>query len=180
MRPLNYFIWLPTDWPEMMIDAAINYNIANGITIAERNARYVDYYCFGADAKKFSIVNNFYLVNLDLLQNYGHYFKEKANLLIDHFEKDKIILSNTIEIDDSALTNQFYLSNLSNRQLQCANLLLEGNTVKEIAAYLNLSPRTIETYIDHLKHKLNCHTKTDLIVKLTKLKLVNQSLNNLT
>lgn len=55
---------------------------------------------------------------------------------------------------------------LSRRQISCAKLLLSGMTIKQIAAYLNLSPRTVESYVENIKTKLNCRNKTELILKL--------------
>jgi DNA-binding CsgD family transcriptional regulator len=58
---------------------------------------------------------------------------------------------------------------LSKRQSECAKLLSQGMTAKEIAAAINLSPRTIEYYIDNIKLKLNCRNKTELAATLTKI-----------
>lgn len=73
---------------------------------------------------------------------------------------------NKIENAIGAEYNNVYLSK---QQLICAKLLLKGMTAKEIANYLNLSPRTIESYIDVIKNKLGCHNKTELILKLSEL-----------
>ena len=51
--------------------------------------------------------------------------------------------------------------------MSCANLLLTGMTQKEIALRLKLSPRTVESYINTLRHKFNCRNRTELIFKLT-------------
>lgn len=56
-------------------------------------------------------------------------------------------------------------TSLSQRQSECLFLLLRGKTAKDIAKALNLSPRTVEAYIEQLKYKLSCTTKQDLIEK---------------
>lgn len=60
---------------------------------------------------------------------------------------------------------------LSSREKQCAYFLLNGMTAKEIGHQLGLSNRTIETYIEHIKIKLQCRNKTQLIIALTKISL---------
>lgn len=55
---------------------------------------------------------------------------------------------------------------LSKRELDCASLLLNGLTSKEMGSHLSLSYRTIEDYINSLKRKFNARNKSDLIVKL--------------
>ena len=54
---------------------------------------------------------------------------------------------------------------LSNRELQCLELILQNKITKQIANLLNLTTRTAETYIENLKKKLDCHTKNEMVVK---------------
>lgn len=53
-------------------------------------------------------------------------------------------------------------SKLSKRERQCLHFLLQGKTIKEIAAYLSLSPRTVEYYFNNIKDKLDCWNKGEL------------------
>ena len=54
---------------------------------------------------------------------------------------------------------------LSQRQLDCLSFLVKGNTIKQIAKQLSLSPRTVEHYLEAAKDKLNCYTRAELIEK---------------
>ena len=47
------------------------------------------------------------------------------------------------------------LASLSDRELQVFRLIGEGRRTREIAPILNLSPKTIESYREHLKQKLD-------------------------
>jgi DNA-binding NarL/FixJ family response regulator len=57
--------------------------------------------------------------------------------------------------------------NLSDRELHVFQLLGTGMTTREIARSLNLSIKTIETYRDHIKTKLDLHNSTQLIHEAT-------------
>jgi DNA-binding CsgD family transcriptional regulator len=65
--------------------------------------------------------------------------------------------------------NKYKLNQLihfTNREMDCAKLILNGNKIKEIASVLRLSPRTVETYLNNLKIKLACRDKVELAIKL--------------
>lgn len=164
-NPINYFIWLPQVWPEFVIDANVNFDIANVIAIVERQDNYIDYFGYGASRNNISIYN-YYLSHLDLLQNYNRYFLLKADHLISKFEKNRIIL-----VDENIPPSKLHTreNKLSNRQQQCAFLLLQGKPSKEIASVLNLSTRTVEYYTEIMKEKLSCGNKYELIMKLQEL-----------
>jgi DNA-binding CsgD family transcriptional regulator len=52
---------------------------------------------------------------------------------------------------------------LTYREAQCIQLMLQGLTMKLIGHTLDLSPRTIEYYLNNVKQKLNCRNKKELI-----------------
>jgi DNA-binding CsgD family transcriptional regulator len=58
---------------------------------------------------------------------------------------------------------------LTQRQMQCAESLLNGRTAKETAFLLGLSTRTVEYYLGNIKLKLECRNKSELIAKLIQL-----------
>jgi DNA-binding CsgD family transcriptional regulator len=54
---------------------------------------------------------------------------------------------------------------LSTRQIECLFFLLRGKTDKDIAKIFNLSPRTVESYIQEIKFKMQCSTRGQIIDK---------------
>jgi DNA-binding NarL/FixJ family response regulator len=55
------------------------------------------------------------------------------------------------------------LERLTNRELQTLEMIGKGLSTKQIATQLNLSVKTIETYRENLKRKLNLNNSNELI-----------------
>lgn len=55
--------------------------------------------------------------------------------------------------------------NLTSRQAECLFFLLRHKTIQQISLILNLSVRTIETYVEQLKIKFYCPNKNALLEK---------------
>lgn len=51
----------------------------------------------------------------------------------------------------------------SKRQIECIQCLIDGMSAKETGSRLFLSQRTVETYLNYIKYKLNCRTKREII-----------------
>lgn len=56
--------------------------------------------------------------------------------------------------------------NFSRRELQCIDLLVKGLSAKSIANQLNLSNRTVESYIYSIKTKLKVQKSTEIVAKV--------------
>jgi DNA-binding CsgD family transcriptional regulator len=54
---------------------------------------------------------------------------------------------------------------LTSREYECVFLLIRGKSAKEIGALLSLSKRTIESYIENIKNKMDCKNKAEILVK---------------
>lgn len=54
---------------------------------------------------------------------------------------------------------------LTSRECECVFLLIRGKSAKEIGVLLSLSKRTIESYIENIKNKMNCKNKAEILVK---------------
>jgi DNA-binding NarL/FixJ family response regulator len=66
---------------------------------------------------------------------------------------------------------------LSNRELEVFQLIGKGVKTRKIAEQLNLSIKTIETYIDHIKRKMNFEDARDLILHAVQWSIDEQSQN---
>ncbi len=90
------------------------------------------------------------------------------NLLITkHLIQDPIITAKALpQPNASSLGNNVLISQLSRRERECLALLLKGNSAKQTGRALNLSPRTIESYIEAIKRKFDCRTKLEILGKL--------------
>jgi DNA-binding NarL/FixJ family response regulator len=55
------------------------------------------------------------------------------------------------------------LEKLSDREFEVFRLFGEGRTAKEIAAQLNLSPKTVSVHRDHIKEKMDFATSAEMI-----------------
>lgn len=64
-------------------------------------------------------------------------------------------------------------SELSERERECVLHLIKGKTTAQIAEILNLSSRTVESYIENVKNKLGCTTKSMLIDKVLNFGIAN-------
>jgi DNA-binding response OmpR family regulator/DNA-binding CsgD family transcriptional regulator len=72
----------------------------------------------------------------------------------------EIIRSNLAEITSSFVYNyKDYLSNLTPNQIQIADLIKQGQTTKEIASLLNLSPSTIACHRQEIRRRLSLTNK---------------------
>ncbi len=99
--------------------------------------------------------------------------KKFTNFFIDFHEQNiKLSLLNDI-LDQYAMIEDYSEFGLTNREGQCLFYFVRGKTSKEIAEKLNISNRTVETHIEHIKNKYNCVTKSNLIEKAIKIGFVN-------
>ncbi|WED43517.1 response regulator transcription factor [Legionella cardiaca] len=62
---------------------------------------------------------------------------------------------------------------LSKRQLDCLRHYAEGYTSRKIGDILDLSPRTVEHYLEAVKNKLNCSTRAELVKKALQMNLLS-------
>jgi len=170
-------------------------NIGNGITITRPTEDGCEFFHFGSDIQNETILN-FYFNNLDLLNRFISYFKEKTLTIINQAPRFQIpaatdsTLLNQIQarilpldiynsknssieefIQNTAMKH-YYLTvdnrdiRLSKREVDCLRLLTLDDTAEANADQLFISRRTVEKHINNIKYKIGCHTKHGLISKI--------------
>jgi len=157
------------------------YGLWHALSIYKRYENYIEMWNF-ATVKENSGIYNFYLNDKEFLDRYITYFKNKAKDIIEPFNKKilfirkKELVLNNISIstfpEKKHFLDETYLKelnlngakiNISKREIQCLHLLSQGKSLKEIALTLDISPRTVETYLNQSKFKTKCLFKQDLI-----------------
>lgn len=88
--------------------------------------------------------------------------KEISILTKNDFELLGLTIDKSIQY---TIVEDFEEFNLTKKEVICLFYLLRGMTAKEIALTLSKSIRTIEKHIIHIKQKLNCNSKSEVIAK---------------
>lgn len=172
------YLWSELFPEEAVIDAKNNFNIDNGIQFTYREKDYVEVFSFGSEPSNHKAMG-YFIANIDLLEKFNKYFKKRAVNLIDKAVKSKIIIPEimrgyqeinagfTLGLDErrkflNLIGYDDIIHNLSNREYECLQHISRGMTNKEVARLLRISPRTVETYINKMKDKFDCISKSQL------------------
>ena len=59
-------------------------------------------------------------------------------------------------------------SNLTDREKEILQLLIQGNSYKEIAVAIYISVETLNSHIKNIYRKLNVHSRSELSAKFNK------------
>ncbi len=196
----NKFFYLPgmtrdSGYNQASYDWINLFDIGQPIYFIECQPNYLDFFIYGSTPDNAALIN-FYLNNIDMLEKFKFYFKDKANKLIAKSIKNKILLPKEMcsgfnikmNVDESVVNRQKFLKqlevknyivpgqhcdiSLSSRELDVIKELANGCTLKEAGKSLELSPRTVETHLNNLKSKLKLQRKTEIIKLISDLNLL--------
>lgn len=102
--------------------------------------------------------SNSMFLETGIINNKLQYFRTFRSPILGHLGKVVAVSGFSIPIQSTCLIP------LSKQQTACLKQFAMGYSYKKIAAIMGLSTRTVEHYINTVKLKLNCETRTDLIV----------------
>lgn len=144
----------------------------------------------------FSLGNNpklgfsHYLNNLEPIEKYCLFFKEKADHLISRVEENMLEIPEYLRNNETVVSPKVPLNlgtsfptskvilneektvSLTRRENFCFNHFLLGKTAREIALLLETSTKTVETHLRNIKIKFNCSTRSELMEQVWRLGLL--------
>ncbi len=169
------------------------FNIDHGFTLINRHDDFTEF-CYFATLPRNKKLNLFFINNIELLQSFILYFKDKASGLINEAETQKIILKGhslfwleTSKNGTKSLKEffkycdikRFFLNgelkgvHLTKREAECLSYIFDGKVPKEVGRMLGISHRTVEAHIDAAKLKMRCKNKSSLLSTAKKCGFLN-------
>lgn len=168
-----------------------NANFWNVLSVLKLNTLdSLDIYSFGMTTNNNENACHFYLSNILLLERFIDYYNHKTADFITKIDKKSFanfhqtfnfgqndLPYETEKVKQFLQATQYdtkyirYNDNntvLSPRQIECLKYLSEGYNMKRIASVLNLSPRTVEFYLNSIKTKTGCTSTKALISSYVK------------
>lgn len=150
-------------------EACCAHNMWHFFIITRRNKENTEIFYFGAPPEA-SHINHFYLNNINVLENFILGFKEKMSTLIKTHETQRVIypihqdITGLIELPQKISLANLNSLKLTMRENQCLSYFRQGYSAKMIARHLNISHRTVEHHLAHIRKKLKLHTTKQLLL----------------
>ena len=168
-----------------MLKDAVDFGFQQFFTLIEKDVSGINFYYFASPSTETSM-SQLYLSNIDALQAFTKYFKTSVKkskelsawhdikITIEKKHSDIGLLVNNKLMSTEENRREFFNdisarnnfdTRLSNQQINCLHLLAQGFSAKEIAERLNLSRRTVESYLAHVRNIFGCRNSNELIAK---------------
>lgn len=178
----KFYLWAGSP-SEGTHQAFYEQDIWNGCTLYTKSDEFIEA-CGVATKRENEKIINKYVNHLDMFSRFVLYFKESFSDLIDKPDNNILISSNLPtssnmiqNYTDDAFSNFLKRTQIKNypilgesgnvrmtkREGEVMFYLSKGKSVKEVAIQLCISSRTVETYIENVKLKLCCNTRSKAI-----------------
>lgn len=173
IKKSGVYLW-PTHLPEQaIIDARLHFNHDNGMTVIFEHQDHIEFFDCASSKSNHKILY-YYMNHFDVFKNFFTYFKERANDLIALADENSISLNEKIKQQPFDLTCLSEINklkkgmnalnvHLSQRQIECLIYLSKGMTARQMSEIMELSPRTVEHYLNTTKIKLGCSQRSSLL-----------------
>lgn len=174
-------------WPSRTIQHLNErFSLLNMLNIVKRYDTHLDVIGIVSAA---SNAQNYFLDNLEFIESFIHYFKDKASDIIQTASNHPLYYSTSnsttstppYPISDTLPVNKIYLSfdhrtvGLTRREYEVLGLLAKGSSVKHSAHLIGLSARTVEEYFNNIKNKFGIRSRSRIFDIYWKNKIINLS-----
>ncbi len=159
------FLWDP-NLPKEPVSLAREFNIANGMTFVERHANYYYMFAFATPTTHAGAIDN-YFNSLNAMHDFLQKFQQQQKRLIQDIDQHRFRVPKARQdshLDKMLLNEKAY--HLTAQETACIRGLAKGQTYKEIARALGISPRTVETYLQRVRLRYHLQHKQELIALL--------------
>lgn len=161
------FLWEP-NLPKEPVGLAREFDITSGFTFVERYEDHYYMFGFGAPATNNRAIDR-YFNSLNDMHDFLQKFKYQQRKLIADIDKRRFNVPKSRQ--DSNLDQMLWHSDkqahhLTLQELACLKGLAKGLSYKDIAKSLQISPRTVETYLNRVRQRFNLHHKRELVALL--------------
>ncbi|MEO8401685.1 MAG: helix-turn-helix transcriptional regulator [Gammaproteobacteria bacterium] len=157
-----WFLW-DEELPEGPVQVAREkFNIRNGLTLVRRSKQYYDMIAVALPSEQAN-PGSFYLNKLKAIEQFVNEFDADNKDLITIMNKNPIALPEAyrdINYQNICLTKgkitiagKHGMTYITTQELACLRLLVQGAAHKKIAQLLDISPRTVETYLLRFKQR---------------------------
>lgn len=153
------------------------FKIGHIVDFLERKEQYYDQiWLFSPHGNDWAA--NFYLNELNQCEEFFNQFKDQASHLIRDANRSSFQLAPEMrpQLNWRRVQTKLPKVELSPREQQCLSLIALGYTTREMADHLGLSKRTLDHYVDHMKNKLGCLKKSEVISRAIELNLLLPSI----
>lgn len=159
--------------------------VQNGLLIIRKGEIYDESFYFSMLDTSISNSRAYYFQSLNIFKKFCLYFLHKSKDIIEEAHKYKItydippqgseFFSQIFWKDNSDSHKNLWFDNkkfcigtafgaayLSQQELNCLRLVAKGYTYNEVAEHLGLQFKTVESYIQNIKNKLNAESRAEL------------------
>lgn len=175
--PDYWFLW-DEELPEFPVQLAREkFNIRNGITFVRRSKFYYDMIAVALPAEQEN-PGSFYLNKIKAIEQFIREFDADNKDLIQLMNKNPISLPEPyrdanyqnicLRQGRIAVMGQSGKTYITAQELACLRLLMQGDSYKQIAKQLNVSPRTVDTYVLRMKQRTGLSTHQEIERMITR------------
>ncbi len=163
-----WFLWDEELPREPIMLAKEDHSWHHGLTLVKRHHDYYDMIAV-AMPQDCSNASSYYMNRVQAIEQFMTSFHKHAPELFESMEQHSIFLpeiNRDINYQSMCIENEKRYSfgdvYITPQELKCLTLKLQGSSYKEIANIYQLSPRTVETYLNRIKCRSGINSKNKL------------------